>query len=86
MPDGLSKAASPTNDPAADVPDPIPVKARVEVRSRFDGRWCGGFEVAEHLPDMGEPQYRLRRLTDGTVLPAVFIHRDLLWDPVTSDP
>jgi hypothetical protein len=41
---------------------------RVEVRSRFDQRWSRGFEVAAVEPD----GYRLRRLSDGEVLPVVF--------------
>jgi hypothetical protein len=42
---------------------------RVEVRRRFDQRWARGFEVAEVIEDDG---YRLRRLSDGTVLPTSF--------------
>lgn len=38
---------------------------KVEVRSRFDGRWVAGFEVAEVL----EGTYRLARLSDGALLP-----------------
>jgi len=47
---------------------------RVEVRSRFDRRWSRGFEVVEELPDggSGEPQYRVRRRSDGSVLPTLF--------------
>jgi hypothetical protein len=40
----------------------------VEVRRRFDYSWARGFEVAEVL-DKG---YRLKRLSDGTILPAEF--------------
>lgn len=39
--------------------------ARVEVRSRYDGVWVGGFEVAE----ASQAGYRLRRLSDGRLLP-----------------
>ncbi|HVF73827.1 MAG TPA: hypothetical protein VM938_02160 [Acidimicrobiales bacterium] len=46
---------------------------RVEVRSRFEDRWSRGFEVAEVLPD----GYRLLRLSDLTVLPAVFGEGDV---------
>jgi hypothetical protein len=44
----------------------------VEVRSRFDGTWVPGFEIAEllHLDDA--PLVRLRRSCDGTVLPRLF--------------
>ena len=41
---------------------------RVEVRSRFDDRWSRGFEVAEVLAE----GYRIRRLSDDSVLPAEF--------------
>jgi hypothetical protein len=41
---------------------------RVEVRSRFDDGWSRGFEVAEVLPD----SYRIRRLSDLSVLPVEF--------------
>jgi hypothetical protein len=59
-------------DAEAGVPA-IAVDSEVEVRSRFDGRWCRGFAVAAVV----ERGYRLRRLSDGTVLPAVFDERDL---------
>jgi hypothetical protein len=42
--------------------------ARVEVRNRLDGTWARGFEIAE-APAGG---YRLRRLSDRTLLPVVF--------------
>ena len=41
---------------------------RVEVRRRFDQHWSRGFEVAE----LREGGYRLRRLSDGSILPADF--------------
>lgn len=41
----------------------------VDVRSRFVGSWTRGFEVAEQVAERG---YRLRRVSDGTVLPDVF--------------
>ncbi len=48
---------------------------RIEVRSRFDRRWARGFEVESVLEDVAEvpPQYRVRRRSDGAVLPAVFV-------------
>ena len=45
----------------------------VEVRRRFDFSWARGFEVAE-ICDEG---YTLRRKSDGTVLPAVFVFDDV---------
>lgn len=41
---------------------------KVEVRDRFTDAWRRGFEVAEAV-DGG---YRIRRLSDGSVLPVVF--------------
>lgn len=46
----------------------------VDVRSRFVGSWSRGFEVAERVPDQG---YRVRRISDGTVLPDVFADQDI---------
>ncbi len=44
---------------------------RVEVKARFDGTWSKGFEVA----DIEDDGYRIRRMTDGGVLPSLF-HRN----------
>jgi len=61
--------------------------SRVEVRSRFDRTWARGFEVAEIVgpertaapgesaapPANGATlRYRVRRRSDGAVLPALF--------------
>ena len=46
---------------------------RVEVRSRFDQQWARGFEVAE----TSEHGYRVRRLSDGRVLPVEFDAADV---------
>ena len=46
---------------------------RVEVRSSFDNGWARGFEVAEVLPD----SYRLKRLSDLSVLPVEFSTEDV---------
>ena len=48
---------------------------RVEVRSRFDGSWCRGFEIVGVLDD-GE-SYRIRRVTDGVVLPVSIDAEDI---------
>jgi hypothetical protein len=45
----------------------------VDVRSRYVGAWSSGFEVAEPLKD----GYRIRRLSDGSVLPDVFTNEDV---------
>lgn len=49
---------------------------RVEVRSRFDGSWCRGFEIVT-VVDGGE-RFRVRRLSDGAVLPALFRAEDIV--------
>jgi hypothetical protein len=56
------------NDPTGDV-----IGAPVEVRSRFDGTWCRGFEIAEVLTDLDRVfSYRIRRVSDGHTLPGTF--------------
>lgn len=46
---------------------------RVEVRTGFDRSWSAGFEV-ESATEHG---YRVRRRTDGQVLPATFTNDDV---------
>jgi hypothetical protein len=41
---------------------------RVEVRRRLDAQWARGFEIV----DVGESGVRLRRLSDGEILPVTF--------------
>jgi hypothetical protein len=50
---------------------------RVEVRSRFDDRWSRGFEVAEVVPEGEGARYKLKRRSDGSVLPALFVDDEL---------
>jgi len=47
--------------------------ARVEVRSRYDGSWSRGFEVAEVVAG----RYRIKRLSDLSVLPIEFDPEDV---------
>ena len=49
-------------------PGPIGPGTRVEVRSGYRSSWARGFEVAA----VDGEQYRVRRVSDGTVLPATF--------------
>jgi len=51
----------------------------VAVRCSFEGTWSPGFEVAEFVlePD-GGAGYRLRRLSDGTLLPVIFPIEDVI--------
>jgi len=51
----------------------IPQGTRVDVRNRFVGSWSRGFEVAERVAD----GYRVRRLSDNSVLPDVFPSDDV---------
>jgi hypothetical protein len=52
---------------------------RVEVRSRFESRWTRGFEVADLVEREGqrEPMYKVRRRSDGSILPVDFPETDL---------
>ncbi len=45
----------------------------VEVRNRFTGSWSRGFELAE-IVDGG---FKVRRLSDGSVLPTLFLPEDV---------
>jgi hypothetical protein len=47
---------------------------RVEVRSHYDDSWARGFEIAEVVDDK---RYRVRRLSDGMVLPLDFTDDDI---------
>jgi hypothetical protein len=44
----------------------------VEVQNRFTGSWCRGFEVTEAVRRPECLHYRIRRTSDGTVIPDVF--------------
>jgi hypothetical protein len=45
----------------------------VEVRCRFsDNRWVSGFEICDVFDQDGTLQYRLRRQSDGYILPTLF--------------
>ena len=45
----------------------LDVGTAVDVRNRFIGTWSDGFEVVEHVDD----GYRIRRSSDGAILPDV---------------
>lgn len=49
----------------------------VEVRNSFEERWSRGFEVSEIVNNDGRDRYRLRRRSDGSVLPVLFDEPDL---------
>jgi hypothetical protein len=61
---------TPTSDPRTRA---YPASTRVEVRNHFDGSWSSGFEVAE----VTEEGYRIRRASDGSVLPTEFATADV---------
>ena len=46
---------------------------KVEVRSRFNAQWARGFEVV----DVTENRVRVRRSSDGEILPAEFDEDDV---------
>jgi hypothetical protein len=50
----------------------VPPEHGVEVRCRFGDRWVDGFEVCEAIADDDQVRYRLRRRSDGAVLPTLF--------------
>ncbi len=50
---------------------------RVEVRSRFDQRWTRGFEVGEIIEGGDRASYRIRRRSDGYLLPASFSDNEI---------
>ena len=52
---------------------------RVEVRSKIDQQWVGGFEVAERVAEP-DPGYRILRRSDRAVLPVVFAPEDVRED------
>lgn len=60
-------------DPLHGVMAVIELGEPVEVRRRFDRAWARGFEVAAAAQD----GYRLRRTSDGAVLPVAFPAADV---------
>lgn len=50
---------------------------RVEVRRRFDDKWTRGFEIAACDDSNGHPLYKVRRRSDGSILPVEFNEDDL---------
>ncbi|HEX5095079.1 MAG TPA: hypothetical protein VFX21_03665 [Acidimicrobiia bacterium] len=51
--------------------------SHVEVRSRFEDKWSRGFEVSEIVNNNGRDRYRVRRRSDGSILPVLFDETDL---------
>ena len=59
---------------------PIEEGTRIAVRSRYDGDWARGFSVMNVVLDEGEVWYRIRRHSDGVVLPVLFPFQDVIPD------
>lgn len=51
----------------------LQVGDKVEVRRRFDAQWARGFEIV----DVADDGYRVRRTSDGEVLPVTFAPDDV---------
>jgi hypothetical protein len=51
----------------------LQVGERVEVHTRYNDAWVGGFEIAEVV----EGGYRVRRTSDGSLLPNLTGEADL---------
>jgi len=49
----------------------------VEVRARFESRWSRGFEVADCQDAEGKRVYKVRRRSDGSILPVMFSDDDV---------
>jgi hypothetical protein len=49
----------------------------IEVQCRIEGQWIDGFEVFEIIQENGLRRYRLRRLSDGVVMPVAYAARDV---------
>lgn len=54
--------------PVPEASEVLEVGDRVEVRRRFDAGWARGFQLVEVTPS----GYRVRRRSDGAVLPVAF--------------
>jgi len=57
----------------AHVRSPLAPGTKVDVRNRYQGTWVRGFEIAE----VTEEGYRIRRLSDGTILVDLFPRDDV---------
>lgn len=81
------RAAERAPEPASP-PRGRPVRSDgVEVRCRFGDRWVTGFEVCEVIRLEDGTRYRLRRRSDGSVIPTLFEEKDLRFFTTTfGDP
>jgi hypothetical protein len=75
----------PAVGPAPRARRPVPAEG-VEVRCRFGDRWVTGFEVCEVIRLDDSTRYRLRRRSDGSVIPTLFAEKDLrFFSPSSRD-
>jgi hypothetical protein len=51
--------------------------ARVEIQTGGGECWSTGFEIAEVLLETDGVAYRIKRLSDGRVLPTAFLAREI---------
>jgi hypothetical protein len=78
MPDGATRLDPEIATGGPRRREPIDAGTSVEVRTRFDGRWSAGFEVVELIgADSAQVRYRLRRTSDGAILPVLFADNDI---------
>jgi hypothetical protein len=54
----------------------VEIGTRVEVRSSLERKWARGFEIADEVGGV-VPGYRIRRRSDGSILPIVFSPDDV---------
>ncbi len=59
--------------PDPNVRSPLATGTKVDVRNRYQGTWVRGFEVAGATED----GYRIRRLSDGSILGDLFSRDDV---------
>ncbi len=72
------EAVALAGEPAGPAPTGLPVSHDgVEVRCRFGDRWVTGFEVCEVIRLDDSTRYRLRRRSDGSVIPTLFGEKDV---------
>jgi hypothetical protein len=64
----MTTSTSTVGTPTTGTVEPLPNGTHVEVWCQFDRRWARGFAVEASAPGA----YRVRRISDGTILPAWF--------------
>ena len=69
----MQEPHEPESESESDAIITLALGTEVDVRCRFDQHWAHGFEIAEAAPG----GYRLRRHSDGAVLPVSFALGDV---------